>query len=73
MVSKARVRAAGSFGSIRIPVRPSSMTSGKPPTRVATIGNPAIAASRTAYGIPSERLVSAKQSMTNRYFQASAW
>ncbi len=35
------------------------MTSGKPPTRVAKIGNPAIAASRTACSICFERLVSA--------------
>ena len=40
MAKWARVKTAGSLGSIRMPVRPSSINSGKPPTRVATMGQP---------------------------------
>jgi hypothetical protein len=53
-VTQAAANAAGSPGGTTTPPRPAA--SGIPPTSVTTVGRPAIAASMTVNGSPSDRL-----------------
>ena len=51
--SMAVARAAGSFSGTRVPVRPSSISSGMPATWVETTGTSMAMASTSTLGIPS--------------------
>ena len=55
-----------SEASTRTPVRPSSTSSGVPPTRVAITGRPAAIASSTTFGVPSQSDVSQNWSRSRR-------